>query len=428
MADEVRAEAEIRLWGDTVGAVVEMDDGRIIFEYADPFRRGGLEISPIHLPLELSGPRSFEELRRSDAFRGLPGVLADALPDAFGRRVIRAFYTARGEAEVALSPVQQLLYLGRRGLGALTFHPSEQLRPAEEEALDVQALAEDARQIVEGKSEIAVPEIYRIGSSAGGRRPKAVVNYDPETRTLRSGHAALREGEVPHILKFDGIGEDETDDRLGSPQHYNRVEAAYGAMAREAGIQMPKITILEIGDYAHLLIPRFDVRDGRRLHQHTFGGLVHSDYNVPGESSYEEYLRTIQVLGMTYDSLREGVRRMVFNVLAVNQDDHVKNLSFHMDDSGGWTLSPAYDLTFAKGAGWTREHQMRIRGKTRDIREDDLLAVAREFGVKRPERILEAVRDAISAWERHAETFGVPGPGVARIRKELETRDDVLRG
>jgi serine/threonine-protein kinase HipA len=427
MADEVRAEAEIRLWGDTVGAIVELDDGRIIFEYANAFRRRGLEISPIHLPLELGGPRSFEELRRSDAFRGLPGVLADALPDAFGRRVIRAFYASRGEAEVALSPVQQLLYVGHRGLGALTFHPSEQLRPAEEGALDVQALAEDARQIVEGRSEVAIPEIYRIGSSAGGRQPKAVVNYDSGTRTIRSGHAPLRRGEVPHILKFDGIGEDETDDRLGSPQHYSRVEAAYGAMAREAGIQMPEITVLIIGDYAHLLVPRFDVQDGLRVHQHTFGGLVHSDYNIPGESSYEEYLRTIQVLGMAYDSLREGVRRMVFNVLAVDQDDHVKNLSFHMDDRGTWTLSPAYDLTFAKGAGWTRAHQMRIRGKTRDIRESDLLTVAREFGVKRPERIVEEVRDALSAWERHAERFGVPGGVVAQIRKELEARDDIVR-
>ena len=428
MADPVKAEAEIRLWGDTVGAVVEMDDGQIIFEYAETFRRRGLEISPIHLPLELAGPRSFEELRRSDAFRGLPGVLADALPDAFGRRVIRAFYAARGEAEVALSPVQQLLYVGSRGLGALTFHPPERLRPAEEEALDVQALAEDARQIVEGRSEIAVPEIYRIGSSAGGRRPKAVVNYEAGTRTLRSGHAPLRKGEVPHILKFDGIGEDEADGRLGSPRPYNRVEAAYGAMAREAGIRMPEISVLEIGDYAHLLIPRFDIRDGHRLHQHTFGGLVHSDYNVPGESSYEEYLRTIQLLGMVYDSLGEGVRRMIFNVLAVNQDDHVKNLSFHMDHGGSWTLSPAYDLTFAKGAGWTREHQMRVRGKMSDIGESDLIAVAREFGVKRPERILEAVRDATSTWERHAEAYGVPGPVVARIRKELDARDRDLRG
>jgi serine/threonine-protein kinase HipA len=427
MADEVRVEAEIRLWGETVGAVVELNDGRIIFEYAESFRRRGLEISPIHLPLDLQGPRSFEELRRSDAFRGLPGVLADALPDAFGRRVIRAFYAARGEADVALSPVQQLLYVGRRGLGALTFHPSEKLRPAEEEALDVQALAQDARQIVEGKSEVAVPEIYRIGSSAGGRRPKAVVNYHAATRTLRSGHTPLREGEVPHILKFDGAGEDETDDRLGSPQHFNRVEAAYGAMAREAGIRMPAITVLEIDGYAHLLIPRFDSSDGQRLHQHTFGGLIHSDYNVPGESSYEEYLRTIQRLGMAYDSLREGWRRMVFNVMAVNQDDHVKNLSFHMDKDGTWSMSPAYDLTFAKGAGWTREHQMRVANKTRGIRTGDLIAIAREFGVKRPEEVLREVREAISDWERHAEAYGVPSRIVARIRGELTKREEALK-
>lgn len=431
MADddlEVRAEAEVRLWGETVGALAEMESGRIWFEYADEFRGRGLEISPIHLPTELGGPRSFDELRRKESFRGLPGVFADALPDAFGRRVIRAWYASRGEAEKALSPVQQLLYVGERALGALSFHPAEEPGIAAREALDVQALAEDANRIVEGETEVAIPEIYRIGSSAGGRRPKAVVHFDPGTRVIRSGNAPLGDGEVPCILKFDGIGGDHTEDALGAPKPYNRVEAAYGEMARAAGIDMPEIDVLAVDGYAHLLVPRFDIRGEGRLHQHTFGGMVHVDYNDVGAASYEEYFRTIQTLGMAYDSLTEAYRRMVFNVMAVNQDDHVKNLSFHMDRDGTWSLTPAYDVTFARGAGFTRHHQMRVRDRRSGIRTEDLLAVAREFGIKKAERILEATRRALDDWERYAEDYDVEERVRADIRRELDARAEVLEG
>lgn len=430
MADDadVRAEAEVRLWGNTVGALVELESGRILFEYADEFRRRGLEISPIQLPTDLAGPQSFEELRRKEAFRGLPGVFADALPDAFGRRVIRAYYAARGQPDKAMSPVQQLLYVGERALGALTFHPAEEPRPAVQEALDVQALAHGAQQIVAGRADVAVPEIYRIGSSAGGRRPKAIVHFDPQTNVIRSGGTPLRAGEVPCILKFDGIGDDHTDDELGAPKHYNRVEAAYAGMARAAGVDMPEIDVLAVDGYAHLVVPRFDLRDGDRLHQHTFGGLMHVDYDDVGASSYEEYLRTIQTLGMAYDALTEAYRRTVFNVMAVNQDDHVKNLSFHMDRSGTWSLAPAYDLTHARGEGWTRYHQMRVRDKRSGIRREDLLAVATEFGIKKPERILEATREALGDWEHYADRHGVAERVRAAIREELDRRAEVLEG
>jgi len=428
-APEIRAEAEVRLWGDTVGALVELVSGRVLFEYADEFRRRGLEISPIHLPLELAGPQSFEELRRKPAFQGLPGVLADALPDAFGRRVIRAYYAARGQAERVLSPVQRLLYVGERALGALTLHPAEDLpgRPAELESLEVQALAHDARRIVHGQPEVAIPEIYRIGSSAGGRRPKAIVHHDPTTGTLRSGATELEPGEVPCILKFDGVGGDGSVDELGSPQHYNRVEASYGDMAREAGVEMAAIDVLEVDGYAHLLVRRFDVREGERLHQHSFGGMVHVDYNEPRASSYEEYLRTILTLGMAYDALRQAFHRMVFNVMAVNQDDHVKNLSFHMDPEGVWSLTPAYDVTFARGGGFTSAHQMRVRQKASDIGDADLLAVAGEFGIKKPGRVLERTRDAVAGWERFAAEYDVSDEAVRAIRRELDSRAETLQ-
>lgn len=427
---EVHAEAEVRLWGNTVGALVELESGRILFEYAEDFRRTGLEISPIQLPTSLSGPQSFEELSRMPAFLGLPGVFSDALPDAFGRSVIRAYYEARGQSKRALSSVQRLLYVGERALGALTFHPAEEvpIRPAEQESLEVQALAHDARRIVQGKPDVAIPEIYRIGSSAGGRRPKAIVNFDPGLRTIRSGGTPRKPGEIPCILKFDGVGSDEDTDVLGPPQHHNRVEAAYREMACAAGVEMGEIDVLWVDGYAHLLVRRFDEEDGERLHQHTFGGLVHVDYNEPGASSYEEYFRTVLRLGMAYDSLRQAYRRMVFNVMGINQDDHVKNLSFHMDRSGGWLLTPAYDVTFAYGEGWTRAHQLRIRDKTTEIRDVDLVAVAKEFGIKKPDRVLEKTRSAIADWERFAAAYDVPNGVVQAIRRELDRRDEVLRG
>lgn len=432
MPDEprIRAEAEVRLWGDTVGALVELESGRVIFEYAGAFRRRGLEISPIHLPTAQQGPISFDELRRAAAFDGLPGVFADALPDAFGRRVIRAYYAARGQTERALSPVQRLLYVGERAIGALTFHPAEEIptRAAELESLEIQLLTQDAQRIVRGEPEVAIPEIYRIGSSAGGRRPKAIVHYDPAHRTIRSGGTPPAPGEVPCILKFDGIGDDETVDALGSPQPYNRVEAAYGEMARAAGLDLPAIEILESNGYAHLLIHRFDIRSGDRLHQHTLGGLLHVDYNEPGSSSYEEYFRTILRLGMAYDALTQAYGRMVFNVLAVNQDDHVKNFSFHMDQAGAWSLTPAYDVTFAHGAGFTSTHQMRVRDKVSKIRRADLLAVAEEFGVKKPERILERTRAALSDWERYAASYDVAREAVVAVRAELDARAEGLGG
>ena len=432
MPDEprVRAEAEVRLWDDTVGALVELDPGRVIFEYAGEFRRRGLEISPIHLPTEQHGPVSFDELRRATAFEGLPGVFADALPDVFGRRVIRAYYAARGQSALALSPVQQLLYIGDRAIGALTFQPAEEIpaRPAEQEALEIQALAQDAQRIVRGEPDVVIPEIYRIGSSAGGRRPKAIVHYDPDEDTIRSGATPPTPKEIPCILKFDGIGDDEKDDILGPPQHFNRVEAAYGDMARAAGLDIPEIDVLESNGYAHLLIRRFDIQNGERLHQHTLGGILHVDYNVPRSSSYEEYFRTVLRLGMAYDALQQAYRRMVFNVMAVNQDDHVKNLSFHMDRTGEWSLTPAYDITFAHGTGFTATHQMQVRDKAADIREADLVAVADEFGVKKPERILERARAAVSDWDRFASTYEVPRSAIVVVRQELNTRAKVLGG
>lgn len=446
---EVIVEAEVRLWGRTLGAVVELDNGRIIFEYADDFRRSGLEISPVHLPLSLAGPQSFEELQGQRAFEGLPGVLADALPDKFGNRVIRSYFEARGQGERALRPVQRLLYVGERGLGALTFHPPERLRihTAVQEALEIAELVADARRIVEGDADVTIPEIYRIGASAGGMRPKAVVRYNRVTHEIRSGYAERGDGDVPALLKFDGVGDGATGDELGYPQPYNRVEAAYMRMAAAAGIDVAEVEVLESGGYAHLIVPRFDIEDPpevaphgtpgapekvldepRRIHQHTFGGLVHVDYHVPGTSSYEEYLRSIYRLGMPQASVEEGFRRMVFNVLAVNQDDHVKNLSFHMRPDGRWSLTPAYDLTFVKGRGYTAKHQMQVQDRTSGITMTDVHAVAKNFDIRRASAIVDDVRGALDRWEDFSADFEVAPERVTGIRAEIDRRARLTSG
>jgi serine/threonine-protein kinase HipA len=456
---EVVAEAEVRLWGETVGAVVEIDSGRVVFEYADRFRRGSLEVSPVHLPLSIAGPVSFDELQTSPAFQGLPGLLADSLPDRFGNQVIRAYFEARGESERALSPVQRLLYVGERAIGALTFHPAEAIpsRPAEMESLELAALVDDARRIIEGDPEVAIPEIYRMSSSAGGMRPKAVVLYNPEGGEIRSGYAKPLPGDIPAILKFDGVAtapSERAGRELDDPLPYNRVEAAYMRMARAAGLDVADVEILAAGGYAHLIVPRFDLIEdfnlgGRarssasgerkggsggsspsplRLHQHTFGGLVHVDYHFPGASSYEEYLRTILLLGMAQSSVEEGFRRMVFNVMAINQDDHVKNLSFHMHQNGRWVLAPAYDITFVHGLRYSARHQMRVRDKMAGIRRDDLLAVAEEFDIRKADRMVTRVRDVLDEWESFAHEVSVDRTKTTQIRAELRTRTLELGG
>ncbi|MHC5064922.1 MAG: type II toxin-antitoxin system HipA family toxin, partial [Planctomycetota bacterium] len=359
---------------------------------------------------------------------GLPGVLADALPDAFGNRVIRAYFAARGESERAMSPVQRLLYVGDRALGALTFHPEEKIpiRPAELESLEIQSLVRDARRIIAGAAEVAVPEIYRIGASAGGMRPKALVNFAADRKHIRSGYAPLQEGEVRCILKFDGVGEGSREEGLGRTQPFHRIEAAYMDMARAAGIETAEVDLLETEGYAHLLVQRFDMSGELRMHQHTLGGLLHVDYNDPGASSYEEFFRAVLRLGMPYASVAEAYRRAIFNLVAVNQDDHVKNQSFHMGADGDWRLTPAYDITFAKGEGYTARHQMRVRDKMAGVTRRDLLNLGEEFGINDPRGELEAACDAVAQWEAFADGRGVPGDERKRIRADLDQRQDEL--
>lgn len=416
---EALAVAAVRLWGRDVGAVTEDSDGVITFEYDPAFAATGREISPLRLPLDRRGPIQFPELRRVEAFAGLPGVLADALPDRFGNAIITKYFTDRGRPAAALSPVQKLLYMGHRAMGALEFEPAMAREPsaAEQASLELALLVDQARKLVEGRPDGALAELMRVGGSAGGARAKALILRNRTSGRLRSGFAVPEPGDEHWLVKFDGVGELSAPDF--TPRPFNRIECAYTRLALEAGLDVPASELLETADgLAHFAVSRFDRNGTRRIHMHSLGGLQHVDYNAPGAFSYEQYFRTVQRLlppASVYAGLTEAFRRAVFNLAAVNQDDHVKNFAFLMDEAGAWRLSPAFDVTFARGGSFTRRHQMSFNGKRDDFTRGDVLAVGGRLGLPKDGRdILDEVCAAVGQWPGHAADAGVP---KARIRE-----------
>ncbi len=409
--------AQVWIWNKFVGAVSEEDDGRITFEYDEAFRRRGLEISPRKLPLSLRGPVSFPELNRVEAFSGLPGVLADALPDRFGNAIIKAYFENQGRPESAMSPVQKLLYMGKRGMGALEFRPAIRggATAHERQSLEIADLVEQARKLIEGETDVAVAEIMRVGSSAGGARPKAVILWNRAKGEVRSSFAAPKTGDEHWIIKFDGVGE--LDAPNPTPQPYNRVEYVYSLMAKDAGIEMEETNLLTERNYVHFMVRRFDREGAKKLHLHSLGGLDHADYNAPGTYSYEQFLRVILELQLGYPALEQAFRRICFNIIAVNQDDHVKNIAFLMDETGRWRLAPAFDMTFARGAGYTRQHQMSLGGKRDGFTSRNLIDLGKKFGIKHDgEPIIENIRAALKNWDHLAKEWGVPAKNVTAIK------------
>lgn len=411
--------AQVWIWKHFVGAVAEANDGQITFEYDPGFARAGLEISPLMLPLSKQGPLVFPELQRLEAFAGLPGVLADALPDRFGNAVIKKYFTDKGRPDDAMRPLQKLLYIGNRAMGALEFRPPLRVeRAPERESLEISALVEQARIVVEGRPDVAIPGIMRVGASAGGARPKALILWNRTANEIRSGFAKPRPGDEHWIIKFDGVGELDAPDP--SPRPFNRIEYAYSRLARDAGIDVPETELLEERRCGHLMVKRFDRLGNRRLHLHSLGGLHHVDYNLPGQFSYEQFLRTILELKLGYPALEEGFRRAVFNVVAVNQDDHVKNISFLMDPDGVWRLAPAYDLTYARGAGFTRIHQMTLNNKSDGFTRDDLLSLGRSMRIKRDGAdIIDRIVEVMGKWNAYAHSAKVPAQEIVRIQSQF---------
>jgi serine/threonine-protein kinase HipA len=425
MAEQVRRVkvAEVRLWNMPVGAVAWNDERQAAdFEYDESFLHSGLTLAPVMMPLR-RGIFSFPALNR-DTFRGLPGLIADSLPDRFGNALIDIWLQQHGRTPADFTPVERLCYIGSRGMGALEFKPALVREREKAVPLEVAELTTLASEILaqrsgfkthlRGNKAIALSAIIRVGTSAGGARAKAVIAWNPDTQEVRSGQVSAPAGFEPWILKFDGIN----DKELGEPQGFGRIEYAYHTMARKAGIEMTECRLYEEGGRAHFMTRRFD-RDkaGNKIHMQSLCALGHYDFNMPGAYSYEQAFAMIHKLNIGYNALTEMFRRMVFNLIARNQDDHTRNIAFLMDQSGAWKLSPAFDVMWAyrSQGSWTNRHQMRVNGKQDDFKREDLLAAAQQYGIKDGRAMIDKVGEAVSNWPSFALDAGVPKPVSRKI-------------
>lgn len=406
---------EVRIWGQTVGYLADTGNGIVNFEYADSFIPSGLEISPIKLPL--AAGRIYTNTDDPLAFEGLPGVFSDALPDAYGKQVVRKYFADKYPGrDRFISPVEQLTYIGSRAIGALEFVPAENVGPVAREALEVSYLVEQARKVLRGDISMSIASIMQSYATAGGQRPKAVIAWNRKTDEIRAGIPPVPDGFENWIMKFDGAD--------GTPKEFGRIEHAYALMAADAGIAVPTTCLIEENGRAHFLTRRFDNNDGTRLHMHSFGGLIHADYNKPQLVDYTDFLAATMLLTKAHSEVEQAFRRMVFNVLARNQDDHVKNFAFLMDRDGQWKLSPAFDLTYANGGGWTSRHQMTIAGEASSPTDRHMLQVADDHGIKHARDIIEQVREVVARWPEFAEQAGLSAEWTERISEDL--RVDII--
>ena len=417
MVNEVNI-ARVNLWGTLVGAVLwNPEKGFAAFEFDKRFLDKGLDLAPLKMPLSESRRGIIFEFRDlpKDTFKGLPGMLADALPDNFGNRIIDAWLARQGRTPQSFGPIERLCYTGKRAMGALEFEPSydsvEQSVPVEVSELLklVQEVTNERSELIgslAAKPSEALLNIIRVGTSAGGNRPKAVIALNDQRGEIRSGQVDAPEGFDHWVLKFDGV----TDTSLADPAGYGRIEYAYHKMAVASGIEMTECRLFEENGRAHFMTRRFDrPRNGGKLHMQTLSAITHFDFNDPGAYSYEQAFQVMRELKLPYKDAEQQFRRMVFNVVARNQDDHTKNISFLMNKSGEWRLSPAYDVIYSYNPSgrWTSMHQMSINGKRDNFTRDDLHAVGREMNIKPSNRIIDEIIEAVSTWPDFAKDAGV---------------------
>ncbi|MCA9536843.1 MAG: type II toxin-antitoxin system HipA family toxin [Myxococcales bacterium] len=409
--------AAVNLWGTRIGAVALEDDATVAsFAYDPDFVRSGVEVSPLHMPLAPGVVYRFPEL--SSSFHGLPGLLAEALPDRYGNTLIDAWLATQGRTPESFNAVERLCYTGARGMGALEFAPALGPRQTNASAIDVDALVALASEVLSQRDNLhasfsdpdkadALRDILRVGTSAGGARAKAVIAWNEQTNEVRSGQVDADPGFTHWLLKFDGV-QNNRDKELADPQGYGAVEYAYASMARAAGIDMSECRLLAEGGRRHFMTRRFDrPAAGGKLHMQSLASLAHYDFNDPNAYSYEQALLVMRRLGLPMAELEQQVRRMLFNVVARNQDDHVKNIAFLMDKRGVWRLAPAFDVTWAynpQGA-WTGRHQMSVNGKRDGFTRDDLEACARSasVSVRRTREMLRDVLASVSRWAEFAD-------------------------
>lgn len=413
--------AAVMLWGTRIAAVsIEPGARYATFQYDPAFVRSGVQVAPIQMPLRAE-PYRFPGLP-ADAFAGLPGLLSDSLPDRWGSALIDAWLASQGRERSSFDVVERLCYIGMRAAGALEFQPAQGPAAATGEDLQVGALVRLAGEVIsererfvtelsENPNEEAMKAILAVGSSAGGARPKAFIAYNASTGQVRSGQLEPGEGFRQWLLKFDGVT-GSGDHGLRDPEGWGAVEYGYWKLARAAGIEMSDCRLLEENGRRHFMTRRFDrPDDGGKLHMQTVAALEHVSYNEPGAYSYEQAMLLIRRLGLGVPVVEQQFRRMIFNVVARNHDDHVKNIAFLMGRDGAWSLAPAYDVVwaFSPGNPWLDSHQMTINGKRDGFTMTDLTAAAQVAGLPRgrARRIFAEVAEVIAGWPAVAEEVGV---------------------
>ena len=424
--------AFINIWGEIVGAIAWNPATEVAsFEYEPAFLSNNWDLAPVQMPQQGAKGRvfSFPELRTTSTFKGLPGLLADILPDKYGNALINTWLTRQGRPTNSLNPVETLCFIGSRGMGALEVEPAFPKADDKATEIEIESLIQVAEQILSGRKDFATNvasdeekaliDILKIGSSAGGARAKALITYNKSTGDIKSGQTNAPKGFTHWIIKFDGV----TDTQFGSSSGYGRVEMAYYLMAKEAGITMTDSQLLEENGRAHFMTQRFDrLPDQGKAHVQSLCAIRHFDFNEVTMYSYEQLFETMRFLGLPYPQAEQLYRRMVFNVMGRNCDDHTKNFAFMMDKAGQWTLSPAFDVCHAyrPGSDWVSQHALSINGKRTGITKSDLLSVANQMNVKKANSIIQEIAEVVSHWDKYAQQVGVEKVLQAGIGKTLQ--------
>lgn len=426
-------DATVRLWGSDIGAVSWLDDrNHAVFQFTPEFATSRIEVAPLTMPLTVA-PYSFPELPR-EAFKGLPGLLADSLPDKYGNALIDSWMVREGREPGSFNPVERLCYIGTRGMGALEFHPTLLKASRRSRTVQIDTLVQLANEVLSNRQALhgvlageddreMMEEILRVGTSAGGARAKAVLAWNEKTGEFRSGQAPAGEDFTDWLIKFDGVDANR-DKELADPKGFGLIEYAFSQMAGDVGVDMAECRLHQEGGRSHFMTRRFDrTPSGDKLHMQSLAALRHYDFNAAGAYSYEQAVETVRKLDLPAVDIEQQFRRCVFNVLIRNQDDHVKNIAFLMDRNGAWRLSPAFDVAYAynPSGSWTGAHQMTLNGKRDMFDLDDLVAFGAYCGFKarRSQTIIRDMAECVRDWPIYAEAAGVHPPDIARIQKTL---------
>jgi serine/threonine-protein kinase HipA len=421
--------AFINIWNHRVGAVAwDENSGIASFEFDPEFRETGLELAPIMMPLGQDSIHRFPEHRNSQTFKGLPGLLADVLPDKYGNALINFWLTKNNRPPNSINPVETLCFIGQRGMGAIEFEPTVPKAKSHSIELEVSDLIEITSKILSGRKEFlrhlepdqekALQAILKIGTSAGGARAKALIAYDKDTGEIRSGQSNAPKGFEHYIIKFDGID----DEELGESRGYGRIEMAYYRMAIDAGIEMMESELLEENGRGHFMTKRFDRIYGKgKIHMQSFCAMRHYDFKDIDIYSYDDLFETMRLLGLPYPQADQMFRRMVFNVIGRNCDDHTKNFAFTMEKNGDWSLSPAFDICYAyrPSSIWVSQHCLSVNGKRNNIERSDLLEVGKRMNIKGASEIIDQVSVVISNWKNYAEAQKVDQDKIEAVYQTL---------